>query len=121
MITCGSLDEPSISALCRKNGLYAHHVKQWKNDLVSHQTPKNQSETKALRQENKALKKELNRKDKALDETAALLVLQKKVNAIWGNDADNSQSKLSVQRSCPLSARPKRLEPDNHWHATSLV
>ncbi len=51
VITCGSLDETSISALCRKNGLYAHHIKQWKNDLVSHQTPKNQSETKALRQE----------------------------------------------------------------------
>ena len=40
---------------------------------------------------NKALKKELNRKDKALAETAALLVLQKKVNAIWGSDEDSSQ------------------------------
>lgn len=91
IIACGSLDEPSISALCRENGLYPHHLKQWKADLVSQQTPKNQSAIKTLRQENKALKKELNRKDKALAETAALLVLQKKVNAIWGNDADNSQ------------------------------
>jgi hypothetical protein len=48
-------------------------------------------EAKRLRHENKALKKELNRKDKALAETAALLVLQKKVHAIWGNDEDNSQ------------------------------
>ena len=37
------------------------------------------------------LKKDLNRKNKALAETAALLVLQKKVNAIWGSDEDNSQ------------------------------
>jgi len=37
------------------------------------------------------LKKEVNRKDKALADTAALLVLQKKVNAIWGNDEDNLQ------------------------------
>jgi hypothetical protein len=37
------------------------------------------------------LKKELNRKDKALAETAALLVLQKKVSAIWGTDEDNSR------------------------------
>jgi len=37
------------------------------------------------------LKKELRRKDKALAETAALLVLQKKVRAIWGNDEDDSQ------------------------------
>ncbi len=58
---------------------------------MNNQPPKNQSETKALRQENKALKKELNRKDKALAETAALLVLQKKVHAIWGTNADSSQ------------------------------
>ncbi len=89
VIACDSLDEASISALCRENGLYPHHVKQWKTDLVSNHRPKNQSETKALRQENKALKKELNRKDKALAETAALLVLQKKVTAIWGNNEDS--------------------------------
>ncbi len=89
VILCDSMDERSINALCRENGLYPHHVKQWKTELVSNQSPKNQSETKALRQENKALKKELNRKDKALAETAALLVLQKKVNAIWGTGEDN--------------------------------
>jgi hypothetical protein len=40
------------------------------------------------------LKKDLNRKDRALAETAALLVLQKKVNLIWGSeeeDEDDSQ------------------------------
>ncbi|MEE9344544.1 MAG: transposase [Methylococcales bacterium] len=88
---CDSLDKASINALCRENGLYPHHVRQWKNDLVSNQTPKNPSETKTLRQENKALKKELNRKDQALAETATLLLLQKKVHAIWGTDADSSQ------------------------------
>ena len=46
---------------------------------------------KSLKHEIKDLKKELKRKDKALAETAALLVLQKKVNAIWGKDEDNSQ------------------------------
>jgi len=78
-----------------EQGLYPHHIQQWKQDFVGGTgvcTPaKSQSETKHLRQENKALKKELNRKDKALAETAALLVLQKKVNAIWGSDEDNSQ------------------------------
>lgn len=37
---------------------------------------------KILKQENRLLKKELNRKDKALTETAALLTLQKKVQII---------------------------------------
>ncbi len=91
VFACDSLDEPSLSALCRENGLYPHQINQWKSDLVSQQTTKDPLEAKALRQENKALRKELNRKDKALAETAALLVLQKKVHAIWGTDADSSQ------------------------------
>lgn len=94
VIACGSLDEKAISELCRAHGLYPHHIKQWKLDIVSSHTLNNkakaQSEVKSLRSENKALQKELNRKDKALAETAALLVLQKKVNAIWGNGEDNS-------------------------------
>lgn len=93
IIACGSLDEKAVSELCRKQGIYPYHVEQWKLDFVSKNTlgnkAKAQSEDKALKQENKALKKELNRKDRALAETAALLVLQKKVNAIWGNDEDN--------------------------------
>ena len=52
---------------------------------------KTSSEGKHLKQENKALKKELDRKDKALAETAALLVLQKKVNILGGNSEDDSQ------------------------------
>ncbi len=89
IIACDGLDASSISSLCRKKGLFPHHINQWKRDLVSKQTPNHQSETKALRQENKALKKELNRKNKALAETAALLVLQKKVNALWGDGEDS--------------------------------
>jgi hypothetical protein len=50
---------------------------------------KAQSEVKTLKNKNQTLKKELNRKEKALAEAAALLVLQKKVSAIWGNDEDN--------------------------------
>ncbi|VVS91726.1 hypothetical protein DBB_48450 [Desulfoluna spongiiphila] len=36
----------------------------------------------------KKVEKELLRKDKALAETAALLVLRKKANAIWGDSED---------------------------------
>ena len=89
---CSSLDVASVSTLCREQGIYPHHVKQWKLDLVSKSAGPSQSpsELKNLRAENKALKKELRRKEKALAETAALLVLQKKVNEIWGiDDGDN--------------------------------
>jgi hypothetical protein len=41
----------------------------------------------------KALERELRRKDQALAETAALLVLQKKVRAIWGDEDDDTRRK----------------------------
>ncbi len=95
VITCASLDEEKVSELCRERGIFLHHIKQWKQDFVSGEsastTVSTRSDNKVLRQENKALKKELNRKDKALAETAALLVLQKKFNAIWGSDEGGSQ------------------------------
>ena len=95
VIRCGALGEEAANKLCREQGLYTHHIQQWREEFVGGVSPsvpaKNASETKHLRHENKALKKELNRKDKALAETAALLVLQKKVNAIWGDDEDSSQ------------------------------
>jgi len=95
VMACESLDEEQRSEYCRKHGVYPHHIKQWKLDFISGNSSSEdvttRQEVKNLKNENKALKKELNRKDKALAETAALLVLQKKVNAIWGNDEDDSQ------------------------------
>ena len=78
---------------CRKHGIYTHHLTQWKQafmNMNSHnKTTKHQTEIKVLKAENKTLKKELHRKEKALAETAALLVLKKKVHEIWGADEDN--------------------------------
>ena len=94
IIACSSLDTDAISKLCRQKGLYPHHIEQWKLDFIEgsaqDNSVQNKTEVKTLKTENKSLKKELNRKDKALAETAALLVLQKKVREIWGTDEDNS-------------------------------
>ena len=50
--------------------------------------------TKEDRRRIKELERELRRKDKALAEAAALLVLQKKVRALWG-DGDDDTTKES--------------------------
>ncbi len=84
---CHGLNDEKMSNYCRKNGIYPHHLKAWKSEFLSaNQETKSLSrqEQKRLQQENKRLQKELNRKDKALSETAALLVLSKKCQAIWG-------------------------------------
>jgi len=95
VIECGSLSEEAINELCRAQGLYPHHINQWKeafsNGSRMNTDIKKQTETKKLRNEIKELKKDLNRKNKALAETAALLVLQKKVNEIWGSNEDSSR------------------------------
>ncbi len=94
VMACASLNEEEESEYCRKQGVYPHHVDQWRLDFASGSSSSAKAharqEIKTLKDENRALKKELRRKDKALAETAALLVLQKKVRAIWGNDEDDS-------------------------------
>lgn len=78
---------------CRKRGVFPHHLEQWEKYILS-LSPPNSSSVKSksfawLKKENTALKKELNRKDKALAETAALLVLRKKADSIWGDLRDD--------------------------------
>jgi len=95
IIKSDGLNEEPLSELCRTQGVFPHHIKEWKQqfmtgNIVSTETKK-QATIKELRYEVKELNKDLNRKNKALAETAALLVLQKKVNAIWGNSEDSLQ------------------------------
>lgn len=92
---CSSLDDEALSRHCREKGVYLHHVNQWKLDFIRGTTQNSKTvsrtEINALKHENKTLKKELQRKEKALAETAALLVLKKKVHEIWGNSEGDSQ------------------------------
>ena len=92
VIDCGPLDDEGVNTYCRERGIYAHHIKQWKQDFATGATvtakDKSSSEAKKLREENKQLKKELKRKEKALAEAAALLVLQKKANELWPIDKE---------------------------------
>ncbi len=95
IVDCASLDKEAINKVCRKRGVYPHHIEQWRRDFLTpsaHSSARSDAlELKKLKQEFSVTKKDLNRKNKALAEAAALLVLQKKVNALWGNDEDDSQ------------------------------
>ena len=78
---CASMDPEQVSAWCRENGIFPHHLELWKKEFTE-KPPKpgsqNRTRIKQLTDENKSLKKELQRKEKALAEAAALLVLKKK-------------------------------------------
>jgi hypothetical protein len=74
----------ALNAWCRERGLFAHHLTAWKAAFCSEEkaVPVTR-ELRGLKDENEQLKRELLRKDKALAEAAALLVLQKKFRALW--------------------------------------
>lgn len=92
ILSTHNLDEVSLGEYCRKHGLYSHQLTAWREELMStNQTKthtKHLSELKQLKDENKRLQRELNRKDKALAEASALLILKKKADLIWGVDED---------------------------------
>lgn len=90
VIETASFNEVQMSEYCRRKGLYRHQIEQWKVSALSgyHQKDQIKKENLRNRQEDKkqikCLESELRRKEKALAETAALLVLSKKCEAIWG-------------------------------------
>lgn len=93
LLETAGLSEQDLGSWCRRHGLHTHHLEKWKQEAVTGRMGKQdaatQAEIKRLREENKQLQKELRRKDKALAEAAALLVLKKKADAIWGDGEDD--------------------------------
>jgi len=83
------LSEEALNAWCRERGIFPHHLKSWEASFCAPEAAPASTETqgvRALKSENDKLKQELRRKEKALAEAAALLVLQKKFRALWDNE-----------------------------------
>lgn len=91
LIESSGLSDGELGAWCRGQGLHTHHLERWRREIIEGpgRGKGSQSTLRALREENRSLKKELRRKEKALAETAALLVLKKKAAAIWGEPEDD--------------------------------
>jgi transposase len=91
VLTTTAMDEASKSAWCRTNGVYLQELATWRETamaaLTTGEPPRaSAQEAKLNRRRIKELEREVRRKDKALAETAALLVLSKKVAAIFNRD-----------------------------------
>jgi transposase-like protein len=83
------LSDEALSAWCRERGLFAHHLDQWRAQFCSAGTASaraNAPELRELKQANAQLQRELRRKEKALAEAAALLILSKKYQALFGDE-----------------------------------
>ena len=88
VITTAAMDEATRSAWCRENGVYMQQLHQWRASATQalaapEEARASPSQTKQDKRRIKELEREVHRKDKALAETAALLVLSKKCEAIF--------------------------------------
>jgi transposase-like protein len=90
IIETARLNEQALSEYCRKKGLYVEQIDRWKAlalggyEAQGKLSTNERQELKQTKKQVRQIEKELRRKEKALAETAALLVLSKKCNAIWG-------------------------------------
>ena len=88
VITTAGMDEAGKSAWCREHGVYPVELEKWRVSATASlaEPEEARASPQATRQDKKRIKeleRELLRKDRALAETTALLVLSKKVAAIF--------------------------------------
>lgn len=92
-----TLSEVELAGYCRKKGLYVEEVKKWRDNCLQANEPGKEvksvislkEELQSDKKQIKSLESELRRKEKALAETAALLVLRKKLDAILGDSEED--------------------------------
>jgi len=98
VIETAPLSETELSSYCREKGLHVEQVQRWKEACLQGAGEQAslykdaQKQHKLSRKKIKQLEAEVRRKDRALAETTSLLVLSKKLEALYGTDQDNEDS-----------------------------
>lgn len=101
VIEAGKLEGEALGALLRRNGIHEADLDEWRTWLRERLDPaatrrEARADSKSKQADQKRIKnleRELRRKEKALAEAAALLVLQKKLKDLWGDEDDDTDSK----------------------------
>jgi transposase-like protein len=93
------LSELEVGAYLRREGLHSHHLQQWRNEMLEAigksptATARKKTELAQAKKRIRDLERELRRKDKALAEATARLILKKKAALIWGPHDEDDESK----------------------------
>lgn len=92
VITTASMSEADKGAWCRAQGLFPSELDEWRQaataSLGASEAAATSANARADRRRIRELERDLRRKDKALAEAAALLVLSKKLAGLFPKDAD---------------------------------
>ena len=95
IVDTNSMSELEIGEYLRQHGILKEELNSWKISIenafnkVSNIDPRVSKELATVKANEKRLEKELRYKEKALAEAAALLILEKKAQAIWGEPGDD--------------------------------
>jgi transposase-like protein len=90
VIETAAMNAADLGEYCRRRGIYPEQLRVWReaceraNDWERAATSRITRETKDDKKRIQQLERELARKEKALAEAAALMILRKKAEAIWG-------------------------------------
>jgi hypothetical protein len=94
VLEAAAVPEAELGAFLRRRGLHAAQLAEWRAQMLAGLAGRgSKADRKAAAVEARRvrdLERELRRKDKALAEAAALLILKKKAQAIWGDADDNT-------------------------------
>ena len=95
VLETAALNATELAEYCRRKGLFAEQIAALRsacmsaNASVAQQTRGQQAQAKEDKKRIRQLEKDLQRKEKALAEAAALLILRKKAQAIWGDKEED--------------------------------
>jgi transposase-like protein len=102
VVESAALNEQASGEFCRRRSVFPEHLAAWREACgganEARQSPGDSAENRKLAQRNAELAGELRRMEKALAEAAALLMLQKKVRALWAEPGDASSASASGRR-----------------------
>jgi len=96
VVEAARLDPKDLGSFLRREGLHEAQLHEWTRAAVeslSGTKPTGQRTQGADKRRIRELERELGRKDKALAEVTALLVLQKKLRALWGDEGSGTDTR----------------------------
>lgn len=91
VLEASTLSDDDLGAFLRQRGLHMAQLEQWRAQMLQGlETTPRRKKTSPEARRLRALEREVLRKDKALAEASALLILKKKAAAIWGDVDDDT-------------------------------
>jgi transposase-like protein len=94
LLAASGLEDAKLGEWLRREGLHEAVLAQWRADAEAALTDASgRRRPSADARRIKELERELGRKEKALAEVAALLVLKKKASGIWGDEDDSTRER----------------------------